>query len=230
MSEWEYNLVEIKDINYDRINIKKPIKYPHDDTYIFDVYYENKFFLIPIKQVQICMKNKNIKLIDTSSCLEDLKTLVEKITYRVSSNSKYKDLFKNKEQYSMIDSNISVITFKNVCSEDTTVFDMEGQIIEINRLRKNDNVVLIVYVKNMWINDKYFGVNIKLSQIQRMEPYGLKKPLFVRKTVSIPVPTPPPAPKVIPKLQNREINKIVRPSLIDILESREKLRKTNLLS
>jgi len=224
------DIVEVSVLKCDSINIKKPLEYPNDNTYIFDLYYNNKVLLVPLRNLQICNKGKIIKFIDTSVCLNDLKKIVDKITSRVKKNTKYEGLFKNKEMYNMISNETAVINFKNVCEYDTSVFDIDGNEIEMSRLKKSDNVVIVVYVKSLWINDKFYGINLKLSQIHRMEPLGLKKSLLVQKVVSTPKLPPPPPPPPQQNVQKREINKVVRPSLNDILKSREKLRKTNLLS
>lgn len=223
-------IVELLNIKSDDINIKKPLEYPNENTYIFDLYYKNEVLLIPLRNLQICNKGKNVKCIDTSVCLKELKKVVDNIISRVKGNSKYEELFKNREMYNMILNDSIVINFKNVCEYDTSVFDVDGNVIEMNRLKKGDNVVIVVYVKSLWINDKFYGINLKSSQIHRMEPLGLKKSLFVQKIVLTPKPPPPPPPPLQQKVQKREINKIVRPSLNDILKSREKLRKTNILS
>tara|TARA_B100000497_G_C7618690_1_gene371661 strand:+ start:97 stop:795 length:699 start_codon:yes stop_codon:yes gene_type:complete len=231
-----YNIVvtNLSDVNQSQINIKKPIEYPKNEFIVFDIYYNNNYFLILLNNVKICHKGNNIKFIETNSCISDIKNIIINTINRVKENTKYQEYFKKKEFHSMIEDN-KVINFKNNCEYDTCVYDIEQNEIEIDRLKTNDNVSVIIYVKNIWINEKYYGVNIKLSQIQRKEPVGLKTNFFMRNITKISIPPPPPPPMKREQQRTQEIKKkekelVVRPSLADILNSRNKLRKTNLLS
>jgi hypothetical protein len=239
-------VLTLETINIDKINIKKPLTYPNNEMTINDVYYDDVPVLIIVKGLQICQKSKNIKLIDTCQSLELLQNLLTNIINRLKNNKKYKYLFNKKVYYSMFESD-NIINFKNICSYDTTAFNLDNEKIELDRLKRFDNVCIIVYLKNIWINEKFYGMNIKLSQVRRMDPIGLHKQLFVKDVSSEyssyvpPFPSqPPPPPPPPPPLFNMktfgksEIStlkiKIARPSLMDILNSRGKLRKTNLLS
>lgn len=221
---------KLSEINVKHVNIKKPIIYPHNGTILFDIYYKNEWLMLDIQGTNISNKNKNITFIDsTVQNMRELEQLSKDITDRVKSNSKYNEYFKGKQSYCMI--NDRSITFKNVCEYDTVVFDMMERKIDMMRLKVNDNVRILIYLKNLWINDKYFGINIKLSQIQRIEPLGLNKYLFVNTNIPVPPKPPPLLGKKSPaQISNPKFNKVVRPSLNDILNSRENLRKTNLLS
>ena len=72
---------------------------------------------------------------------------------------------------------------------------------------------------------------MKLSQIQRIEPLGIQRQIMCLK-VNPSIPIPPPLKMKSEEKPENQIPKlkIVRPSLVDILNSRGKLRKTNLLS
>lgn len=230
-----YNITvtDFSNVNQDQINIKKPIEYPRNALIVFDIYYNNNCFLILLNNVQICQKKNNLKFIETNSCINEIKNIVDNTIDRVKKNKKYEHLFEKRKYYSMIEDD-KVLNFKNNCEYDTRVFDIEQNTIEFERLKINDNVSLIIYLKNIWINERYFGINIKLSQIQRKEPVGLKTNFFIRSIPKIPIPPPPPPPVKKQKQVKIEIKKIkevvVRPSLADILNSRRKLRKTNLFS
>lgn len=231
-----YNIVvtNVSDVNQSQINIKKPIEYPKNELVVFDIFYNNNCFLMLLNNVQICHKGNNLKFIETNSCINDIKNIVDNTINRVKENKKYKEYFEKKEYYSMIEDD-KVINFKNNCEYDTRVFDIEQNEITYERLKRYDNVSLIIYLKNIWINEKYYGINIKLSQIQRKEPVGLKTNFFIKNIPKIPIPPPPPPPVKSGKQEKLDIKKkekelVVRPSLADILNSRKKLRKTNLLS
>jgi hypothetical protein len=236
-------VLNLQSIHFENINIKKPITY-HEMT-SNDVYYEDKPFLIMIKGLQIFQKAKNIKCVDTCQSLDILETLLFNMVQRVKTNKNYGHLFSKKEYYTMFESN-NTVNFKNVCSYDTSAFDVENNKIDIERMKRGDNVSIVVYLKNIWINAKYYGMNMKICQIQRNEPLGLNKSLFNTNIPSlippppsqIPPPPPPPisihTPIKLNKNQNRQNIttpqiKTVRPSLYDILNSRGKLRKTNIL-
>jgi hypothetical protein len=224
------NIHRISDINVNNLNIKKPIIYCRNETVLFDIYYRNESLLLDVQGYQICCKKKHITFVDcVGETIKQLEHLFNSIIERVKSNSKYKEYFEKKEVYRMIDGNM--ITFKNICEYDTVVFDMLKNKIDMVRLKLHDNVRLLIYVKNLWVNDKYFGINIKLSQIQRIEPMGLN--ICLSKNTNIPLPPKPPqifVKKSVKQNLNPKNNEIVRPSLNDILKSRGNLRKTNLLS
>lgn len=223
------NIQFVHNVQESMINIKKPISYPKDEMTVFDIYYNNDIFLILLNFVQVCQKGKHIKFIESTNNINHLQNILNNIITRAKESKKYSHLFSKKEWYNMIEDNV-MLHFKNICEYDTRIFDIENTPIDFDKIKKNDNVSLIVYVKNIWINDKYYGINMKLSQVQRREPLGLSKSLFpvsALQTPSIPPPPPPPPNARRPLKPKIEI---VRPSLKDILNSREKLRKTNLLS
>jgi hypothetical protein len=226
------NVSTLQNLCLEKINIKRPLTYPNDEMTIHDVYYKDSPILINIKGLKISMRNKSIKLMDTLQSLEELQKLIMNIINRVKNNKRYIEMFNKKEYYTMFDSS-NIVHFKNICSYDTTAFNIDNEKIDLERMKKYDNVSVIVYLKNIWINDKYYGVNMKLSQIQRIEPLGIQRQIMCLKVnPSIPMPPPPPLKMKSEEKPENQIPKlkIVRPSLVDILNSRGKLRKTNLLS
>jgi hypothetical protein len=185
--------------------------------------------------------NKCIKFLDSQSFLEELSFIFSELINKVKNNNSYVDLFHKKKLYSVIEENKTILRCNTICEFDTTVFDFNASQISLDNLKLTDNVRLILYVKNIWVNDTHYGFNIKLSQIQRLEPLGLN--MFIGLTLnSKPTPTPPPPPPnklvtntlTIKQIKKNEksvkTNASVRPSLPDILNSIKKLRKTNLLS
>lgn len=251
----------------DDINIKKPLHYYNPNSvgcngkissvllYVYDLYYQNKHFMMLTDRLQVSfMSHKCVRFTDTKpgTCIYALKGIVEKIVERIRTNDLYRDLFENKEFHSCIDSLGNMITMRDICQRDTIMFDIQGSALPLDRLCYQDNVRLILYFKSVWINEKYYGLNIKVSQIERLEPLGLKKSLFDSqskcvRSVPVPPPAPPPPPPPPPKAVSRshhvkawKVDKkkenrdgapaaVIRPSLVDILNSRNKLRKTNIL-
>lgn len=251
----EIKLLDLKDVLKERINIKRPLIYPNNEMTTFELYYNNETILIDMSCLHICEKSKNIKLTDTSQSIHKLNKLIKDILMRVKNNEKYMNKFRNKEMYKMIEEEEEeeekCIKFNNICEYDTTVFDILGDTMCYKELKKNDKVRLILYMKNLWVNDRFYGINIKISQIQRLEPLGIKKlivnPRVIINPVMIKAPPPPPQlplninnirPHIQPKITSKNrhtenlnsLKKIMRPSLMDILNSRGNLRKTNLLS
>ena len=128
------------------------------------------------------------------------------------------------------------------------------------KIKYQDNVRLILYLKSIRVTSDHIGVNLKVSQIQRLEPLSLYTSLFqINENNSAqnlkPPPIPPPMPPPIANkkgfcvlkdknaknslLLNQNENSLTqiseqnavqtRPSLSDIIASKNKLRKTNIL-
>ena len=178
---------------------------------------------------------------------------------RIQSINEYKTLFCNKKIINILKKQQScrILTIKDVCNIDTVIFDTNNEIIEMKNIKYQDNVRLILYLKNIWVMPDKFGINLKVSQIQRLEPLSLCKSLFQNNKLispTLPPPPPPPPPKIILKKtvlqlkqvkekdslllyqgdENSEQNFVQtaetpRPSLSDIIASKNKLRKTNIL-
>lgn len=243
---------KINEIEPANVNIKKPtIYFQKQSEYfltIFDLYYNNKPILIMSNRLQICKKTDNsIKFVDTqsTSCLHSFASLLRTLLTRVEKTSLYEKMIKEKSYHSMFDESDNQLLIRDINQNDTIVFDSDTNEIPLHRLQFQDNVRVILYLKNMWINEQKLGFNIKVSQIMREEPLGLKKCLFTQ-TIPVPPPLPPP-PKMMLKLKgiktgnelvkkNTEKQNLtpsplpVRPSLNEIIASKSKLRKTNILS
>jgi hypothetical protein len=234
---------DLKSLAVQDVNIKKPIKYSQNNIVHFDIYNKNEPLLLLTPSFQIMQKysNKCIKFLDSQSFLEELSFIFSELINKVKNNNSYIDLFHKKKLYSVLEENNTILRCNTICEFDTTVFDFNASQISLDNLKLTDNVRLILYVKNIWVNDTHYGFNIKLSQIQRLEPLGLN--MFIGLTLnSKPTPPPPPPPPnklvtntlTIKQIKKNEksvkTNASVRPSLPDILNSIKKLRKTNLLS
>lgn len=243
------NLYKIYDIDeVTNINIKKPIV--HYDKYtVFDLCLDkSNCVLICTSKLQInYINNQAICLKDNNNFIEKLSIILDNIKNRLLKNRIYKNTFFKKKYHSLIYNNS--LKINNISQKDICVYNSEGYKMSYNSLLCCDNVVCILYIKNCWINETYFGFTIKISQIQRREPLNLSTNLFV-KPLLIPPPPPPLPPPPPPHLTNKQntnnfnkrtlfINKnehentekypntIVRPSLHEILRSKNKLRKTN---
>ena len=274
-----FDVTHYAKIQLDSVNVKKPLRYYNPNSskdglnsesvllYVYDVYYENKYFMVLTDRLQVSfLSPKCVRFVDTKqgSCVYALKGMIDKIVERIRVNQVYADLFRDKSFHSCIDSLGNILTVRDMCEQDTVMFDQEGAQIPLDRLRYQDSVRLILYLKSVWINGKYFGLNLKISQIERLEPLGITRSLFhgpsdrrvcfaqlgsAPKLLQQPPPPPPPLPpgpllrgkqdkglaakaaKVDKKNSEEEDadTVVIRPSLVDILNSRKKLRKTNIL-
>ncbi len=243
------NIYKIYDIdNLGNINIKKPIV--HSDKYtVFDLFIEKySSVLICTSKLQInYINNQAICLKDNNNFIEKLDILLNNIKNRLIKNENYKDIFLKKKYHSLIYNNS--LKINNISQKDICVYNLEGSKISYDSLLCCDNIACILYIKNCWLNDNRFGFTIKISQIQRKEPLNLSSNLFMKSTSSsssLPPPPPPPPPPISLNKRTNNFNKrtifinkneqtdtekypntIVRPSLHEILRSKNKLRKTN---
>lgn len=264
-------VVHIDDVCVDDINIKKPVSYSNGGVNVFDLYYQNKFLLVLTNRMHVSSINERaLRFVDAKSktCLKQLCTLEDRMIQRICMVESYRDLFHEKERHSIVSDTENALHIRDVCVHDTTVFDLSGELIGLDRLKFQDSVRIILYLKSVWANERFYGINVKIAQIERIEPMGHKTSLFSlngrvggigsgRPTLSnqAPIPPPPPVPhppppppgplshrhaqssSAVPK-NKQPINHghdahptrdCIRPSIEQILESMNKLRKTNIL-
>lgn len=245
-----YTVFKISDIDAASINIKKPtVYYPNDSLTVFDLYCNNKPILILSSRLQICNKRDNmIRFVDTqnTSCLHALASMLRTVIKRLKNTSLYEKMIQTKSYHTLFDDSDNQLQIRDINAKDTIVFDHSYTQIPLHHLEFQDNVKIILYLKNFWINERNYGFNIKVSQILREEPLGITKSLFPH-TMHVPPPPPPPqkmmlkinksgncdnsVKKNLDQMQNPLPSSLpVRPSLSDIITSKSKLRKTNILS
>ena len=195
----------------------------------------------------------------TKGCLYHLDNILKNIIDRIKSVKEYKSIFQNKNIIPILKNQEScrILTIRDICNIDTVIFNSSNEVIQIENLKYRDNVRLILYLKSVWVSQENIGISLKVSQIQRLEPLLLYKSLFedeqTNNFIKKPPPPPPPPPKLNKKKnlelkeghdkraflliqkehdekQNSEQTAIrTRPSLSDIIPSKNKLRKTNIL-
>lgn len=247
-----FNVIDTCNIDNTKINIKKPYVFDQLNRVHFDIFYDNTPFLIMTKSVQVCMKGMfYMKFIQRTKngCLQKLDRVLHNIYDRVVNNNEFKDKIVGKSFFSGIDNNDEwnkVLKVKNICFTDTRFFDTENEVITASNIKQYDNVRLIIYIKHLWVRDNEVGINLKISQLQRLEPLFLSYSMFEIKKKNKQIPNPPPPPSLRTNKKNNicgvknghgnkkeEMQKIIpevtRPSLNDIIASKNKLRKTNIL-
>ena len=244
-----FNITDSCNIDNTKINIKKPYVFYHLNRIHFDIFYDNSPFLVMTKMIQVCIKGMfYMKFIQSTKngCLHNLDRVLQNIYNRVVNHDEFKKRLVGKFFFSGISNDDKwnkVLVVKNICFTDTRFFDTENEVITVSNIKQNDNVRLIIYIKNLWVGENEVGINLKISQLQRLEPLFLSYSLFEIKNNNKKIPNPPPPPP-LPKnkkkiihdvidwdiIKKKEILKIVpevtRPSLNDIIDSKNKLRKT----
>lgn len=229
-----YTSLDIGKICEKKINVKKPLHF--DDSYtIFNVTYDDSFFLLNVSNVHLSESNSKFYSY-VSNNFVTMYQLFDTIMNRVSNHSKYKHYFADKQNTNRTDQKIKIPTSRN---EDIVVFDLNGQEIDIARLYFADRLNIVLYLKHIWINRMNYGFYFVISQILRNEPIGIKQNLFmndsdqhtakinISRTSRIPIPPPPPIP---PTSRSRQINKplptnLMRPTQKELLDGICNLRK-----
>jgi hypothetical protein len=115
------------------------------------------------------------------------------------------------------------LTFFDIRWEDVTCFDYEYRALPRERLEKHDLLDVIVYPRNVWINDNRMGITVRLAQIRRREPLGIPRSLFGGSFPAAPPAPPPPSIKTAQTM----VRAVVRPTLADILKGKKALRITS---
>ena len=243
MTDIEIHMVEHLDCN--GFNVKKP--FFSKGIHYFDVFFKNKMFLLQTNMLKVKSKGRYIQFNVVDENFKNKFSNVMNHLYGIlQKNKEYKALIHNKRNVCSINNN--VITFSNL-EEEIDVYDIDYMLKGGKEvLSLHDNVRLILYLKNIWVNDTAYGVNLKIIQLQLLEPYNVKRCLFKNKSIPIPPPPPPPPPppRQIPSASASRLNistlhttynnyffnkprvktETIRPTLSEIITSKEKLKKT----
>jgi len=133
-----YTSLDIGKICEKKINVKKPLHF--DDSYtIFNVTYDDSFFLLNVSNVHLSESNSKFYSY-VSNNFVTMYQLFDTIMNRVSNHSKYKHYFADKQNTNRTDQKIKIPTSRN---EDIVVFDLNGQEIDISRLYFADRLNIV---------------------------------------------------------------------------------------
>ena len=166
------------------------------------------------------------------------------------SNSNQYDVFANREYSNNIKEQNDVFYINNIIPERITCINSEGCSINWDDFRPYDDVDLVLYIRGIWCSEKQYGFSYVLCQMRRNEPLGIRSSLFIKSNVqnyvqhstnttlpsTLPsIPPPPPPPQISKIFMSQNLNAqlggvIVRPTLEAIIESRQKLRKSKIMS
>ena len=244
----KYNIDNI----FSKIKIKKPIYF--NNKTILNIHYGNQNCLLlqtPIMYLpyDFIEDNKMIKCLDlceynNEQFINFIILLYKKIINRIKRFDN--NIFDKKVFYSNIVKNkkndkISMIRFRDNYISKIKIYDIYNNIIEKTKIVKETKVKCIMLIKNVWINEHYYGFNIELLQIQNRE-FINNNSLFASCTninnlqtinnqvnmitsppppgiTSLPPPPPaPPPPPPPPPI----INTSKKKSLIDIINNNKK--------
>lgn len=213
---FKYNLLD-----NENIQIRKPISHKNI-YYSFDLYTNNnEYILLQSNKLQISFKNENMIILYNEEFCEILEKFHQNIIKKIS--VKYRDKLQGHKFFSnCINNNFKI---SNINNDDINCFDVNNNNIEYDKFLINDNIICILYIKSFWINQSWYGFNYKMIQMRREEPFKILKNLFMN---DIPKPPPPPVTSKINlenNMNNLKINNIIRPTLLEIKNSKKKLRK-----
>ncbi len=157
-------------------NIKKPFFY--NNKIIFDlytekdkhIYIESPSMIIPFNYI---LDENNYKL---SLTLYEYKSnkygkkiylMLEKIIKCVKKH--YEQLFKDKIYKSpiIIGKNTTIFQFNNIRYNEIEIYNKFKEKININNIQIDDRISIIFFLKNIWIQNNKFGINLDLIQIRR---------------------------------------------------------------
>lgn len=244
------HVYEISNVEVEKISIKKPFAYDHVKRVYFDIYLNNNPLLLVTNRLQVYSKGLfTLKFIQNKNngCLLKLDTILRGLLERIKKNPNYAESVRNKEFnttiYEHSDSINMILSVHAMGFSEMVCFDTSGGVMNMSQINMCDNARLIIYLKSVWLGDNSIGVNMKICQLQRVEPLNILRSLFI--------PPPPPLPRTSAmtcvftntpdgssneKKNTFEISKniksiptLTRPSLTDIIASKNKLRKTNIL-
>ena len=182
-----YNIDNI----FNKIKIKKPIYF--NNKIILNLYYEkNEYILFQtpimylpydyiydnniIQYIDLCEynileydKKYNTKNID--KFLKFLNKIFKKLLLKIDNYDN--SLLKNKDYLSSIINNdkiksdkSKILRIKNNYLNNIKVYDNNNNLININQIIKESKIKCILAIKNIWIYNNKYGINIQLLQIQ----------------------------------------------------------------
>jgi len=223
----QLEVLKADELKHEMINIKKPIK--NKELINFDIFYDNRILLLQTGIMKIISKGYYSQfVIHDHNFRKILTNMISYIFKSIKNKRQYNEYFMNKKKCKVFDHNtLSICNLE----QEINVFDIEYNLQGgSDVLSIHDNVRLILYVKNAWVNNTSYGLNIKVVQAQFIEPYHIQCCLF-KKATKIPMPPPPPPPPTYTNdTLTTDIEKkspVIRPTLEEIVLSKTKLKKIN---
>ena len=214
--------LDIDNINLSQLKIHKPIE--RYNRKVFNVFYNKKPFIIQSNIIQLTNINGRSIAIHNKKFVGKLNEIKRRIWLKLSKRCDIK-----------LDNDEDVLYIPNIYDKDVTVYNMERKEIPFTDLTVNDRAIVLLYFQNSVVtSNKRVYMNIKMIQILRYEPLGIRKCMISYITPGLkmqPPPPPPPPPPSFPLRKGPVIleKKVVRPSLTEILDSIKKLKKCDIV-
>ena len=233
-----YNLDEV----FNKIKIKKPIKFNNKLILnLYDEYQEYLLFQTPTMYLprDYIHDEKTIKLLDLceyndTKFLNFMILLFKKILAKIENFDK--KLFLNKNYHSNIIQNTSnleqkMLRLKDIYLSQINVYDINNNLINIEKIIKESKVKCIIMIRSVWINEDKYGFKLNLLQMQYKDFLNnvnlLKKSSNndeVWTTINVEpdldkIPPPPPPPPPPPSHNNTNLK--------DIINNNKEKRKQN---
>jgi hypothetical protein len=207
---------EISRVDKSKINIKKPTC--RKNCKVFDIYYDSKYFIIQSETLQVCnVYGSNMYLNGNNKFIAEINKIKAFITNKI------------KKYHNIIIDQTDDIKISSI--KDITLYNVEKIEVNIDSLEIHDNVIALLYFKNIIIyNNDTIVINVKASQMLRNEPFYAKTCLIKHQIYNKHHQPPPPPPPQHGSKSNKSIktvNCVTRPTLQDIINSRKKLKKIN---
>jgi hypothetical protein len=161
-------------LKINNLKIKPPFSYGNNtilDLYSNneEIYFESPSMLIPFNY--IINKNKlTLTLCEykSSKYTEQLNKILNKII--LCAKKKYPKLFENKKYKNPLINKLFyplLFQFDNIRYNEIEIYNKFQEKILIEDIEQNDRITIIYNLKNIWINNLYYSINLNLIQIRR---------------------------------------------------------------
>lgn len=245
-----FAVVKCRDLQNIELEVSKPSEYQKDRYFCTIRGCGGQYVLVRTGPAQVLYaKGSSLRVRDRSHDLKWLKRFHDHIVGTLNTSVVFSKLMSNRRYVDVIKDD-DVLYMQTINTEDVRCFGFSGSTFSWRSLETNDTVELMLYLRGVWWSSTMFGVSYTLIQLQRHDPIGMDTNLFLSlqlSPVSPPPPPPPPPPHPHPLSSVHfsdksciDINKneqaryipsgVVRPSLKEIIEKKEKLRITKYLS
>jgi hypothetical protein len=151
--------------------IKKPFFY--GNKVIFDLF-TDKDQLIYIESPSLIISNKSLNdnntelsvlchEYNTTIFTKKILNVIDKIL--IHAKKKYEKMFYKKIYKSLLKNNS--FQFYNIRYKEIGIYNKYKEQIDINNINADDRISIIIHIKNIWIQNLHYGINIDLIQIRR---------------------------------------------------------------
>ena len=242
---------DISDIDAKKLKIKLPYIYEISKVkhLLFNLTYEDKPIVLKFNKLLIpwikLEKDKNIYDIclcdnNVKNKIKGLHEIQKNILERLRSNSKYSEYLKNTNLYNSIHLDTTLKLIGNNMAN-TICFNSRNELISINDITKHCIVNVALTLQHFWIRKNWYGFSYTITQLQLESQQTINYSLFdgsfinnkkntskynnntLGSTTTRTIPPPPPPYITSQSLKEQPSSKILKPTLSDILNARDKI-------